>query len=51
MCVQRGEDAEFGLPREDGDLVPIGDALHRTPWLDIKHGVHMRLRKPTELGR
>jgi len=29
----RGEDAELGMPREDGQPAPLVDALHRTLWL------------------
>jgi putative DNA methylase len=29
----RGEDAELGMPREDGRPAPLVDALHRTLWL------------------
>jgi putative DNA methylase len=30
---ERGEDAELGMPREDGRPAPLVDALHRTLWL------------------
>jgi len=31
--AERGHDARLGMPREDGHVAPVIDALHRTLWL------------------
>jgi putative DNA methylase len=41
--TERGEDDKLGMPGEDGDSVPLIDALHRTLWL--------MERRPAQLGK
>ncbi|MCL6546795.1 MAG: hypothetical protein K6T61_16380, partial [Bryobacteraceae bacterium] len=41
--TERGEDEKLGMPGEDGDSVPLIDALHRTLWL--------MERRPAQLGK